>query len=214
VPGFFGDVAAAGGQVVYPVKGGYAVSDLQGAVHLVGELGVESGLPAPVAFDGRMLYGVRRRCQDEVPIGVDTTVVAGAPLPLAPPPSLQTCPVRCAGSGRVRVEPDRRVSIRVRCPTGCRGTLRLVQQRRRHRERVIGSVDFVRASGTLALRPRIANWARSLAGCEGGLRAVAQVHRPVRETKGLGTYRILSRSRCRRTGGPAFKAPRPWPEPR
>ena len=209
-PGFFGDVAVAGGRAVYPAGGGYAVSDLRGAAHPV-ELGVDAVGTAPIAFDGRMLYGVRKRCYDELLLAVDTAVAAGAPLPLAPPPSLETCPVRRrAGSGRVRVAPDRRVSIRVRCPAGCRGTLRLVEQRRGRRERVIGSRDFVSAGGSFVLRPRIASFARSLAGCTGGLRAVAQVHR-ASSTKGLGTYRILSRSRCRRTGGPAFAAPRPWP---
>ena len=209
-PGFFGDAAVARGRAVYPVGGGYAVSDLRGAAHPV-ELGVDAVGTAPIAFDGRTVYGVRKRCHDELLLAVDTAVAVGAPLPLAPPPSLETCPVRRrAGSGRVRVAPDRRVSIRVRCPAGCRGTLRLVEQRRGRRERVIGSRDFVSAGGSFVLRPRIASFARSLAGCSGGLRAVAQVHRDNR-TKGLGTYRILSRSRCRRTGGPAFAAPRPWP---
>ena len=209
-PGLLGDVAVAGGRAVYPVGGGYAVSDLRGAAHPV-ELGVDAVGAAPVAFDGRTVYGVRKRCHDELLLAVDTAVPVVTPLPLAPPPSLETCPVRRrAGSGRVRVAPDRRVSIRVRCPAGCRGTLRLVEQRRGRRERVIGSRDFVSAGGSFVLRPRIASFARSLAGCGGGLRAVAQVHRD-NSTKGLGTYRILSRSRCRRAGGPAFAAPRPWP---
>jgi hypothetical protein len=208
-PGLFGPIAIAGGHVLYPVRGGYAVSDLQGAAHLVGDLPVEI---AQIAFDGRTLYGVRARCHDELLLAVDTTVPASAPLPVAPPPSLQTCPVRRAGSGRVRVAVDRRVSIRVRCPSGCRGTLRLVQQRRGRRERRIGSAEFVRSDGaSFVVRPRIARYARALAGCRGGLRAVAQVHRPNDGATGLGAYRILSRSSCRRTGGPAFAAPRPWP---
>ncbi|HEV7808054.1 MAG TPA: hypothetical protein VGO80_19720 [Solirubrobacteraceae bacterium] len=210
-PGFFGQIAVAGGRVVYPVLGSYAVSDLQGAAHLVGDLPVESVLPASIAFDGHMLYGVRVRCHDELLLAVDTTVPAAAPLPLTPPPSLLTCPVRRAGAGRVRVASDHRVSIRVRCPSGCRGTLRLVQQRRGRRERRIGSVDFVSTANTFTLRPRIARYARALAGCRGGLRAVAQIHRTNDRTTGLGAYRILSRSSCRRSGGPAFATPRPWP---
>lgn len=210
-PGFFGAVAVAGGRAVYPVGGGYAISNLQGAAHLVEELAVDTILPAPIAFDGRTLVGVRERCHDELLLAVDTNVVAAAPLPIAVPPSTQTCPVRRAGSGRVRVAPDLRVSIRVRCPKGCRGTLRLVEQRRGSRERLIGSVDYASAGGSFVLRPRIARYARALAGCRGGLRAVAKVHHTGDRTKGLGVYRILSRTRCRHTGGPAFKAPASWP---
>ena len=211
-PGIFGDIAVAGGRALYPVLGSYAVSDLQGAAHLVGELGVPPVGPAQIAFDGRMLYGVRARCHDELLLRVDTTVAAAAPLAFAAPPSLQTCPVRRVGSGRVRVSPSGRAPIRVRCPSGCRGTLRLVQQRRGRRERLIGSADFAASAGrSFVLRPRIARWARSLAGCTDGLRAVAQVHRPNDGTTGIGAYRILSRSSCRRGGGPAFAAPRPWP---
>ena len=211
-PGFFGDIAVAGGRVIYPVGGGYAVSDLHGAAHLVADLAADSVGTTPVAFDGRTLIGVRRRCHDELLLAVDTTTVAGAPLPLAAPPSLATCPVRRHGSGRVRVAPDRRVSIRLRCPAGCRGTLRLVQQRRGRRERIIGSADVARPDGaSFVVRPRIARYARALAGCSGGLRAVAQFHRPNDGTTGIGAYRILSRSSCRRSGGPVFAAPRPWP---
>ncbi|MDX6681707.1 MAG: hypothetical protein QOG94_1746 [Solirubrobacteraceae bacterium] len=210
-PGLFGPIAIAGGRVLYPVLGSYAVSDLQGAAHLVGELPVALA-PAPIAFDGRTLYGVRARCHDELLLAVDTTVPAAAPPAMAAPPSLQTCPVRRAGPSRVRVAADHRVSIRVRCPSGCRGALRLVQQRRGRRERRIGSVAFVSSGGEpFVLRPRIASYARALAGCSGGLRAVAQVHRTNDGTTGLGAYRILARRSCRRTGGPAFAAPRPWP---
>jgi hypothetical protein len=207
-PGYFGAVAVAGGRVVYPVVGSYGVSDLHGAAHLVSDLPVEI-LPAPIAFDGHTLFGVRRRCQDELLLAVDTDVAAGAALPSAPPPSLATCPVRRAGSSRVRVAADGRVSIRVSCPNGCRGTLRLVEQRRGRRERRIASADFVSGARTFVVRPRVARYARALAGCRGGLRAVAQVHRPGDATKGLGAYRILSHSSCRRTGGPAFATPRP-----
>jgi hypothetical protein len=209
-PGFFGPIAIAGGHVLYPVLGSYAVSDLQGAAHLVGDLPVEIA-QAPIAFDGRTLYGVRARCYDELLLAVDTTVPAAGPLPVSRPPSLRTCPMRRAGSGRVRVAADHRVSVRVRCPSGCRGTLRLVQQRRGRRERRVGGVAFVSGAGSFVLRPRIARYARALAGCSGGLRAVAQIHRTNDGTTGLGAYRILSRSSCRRTGGPAFAAPRPWP---
>ena len=210
-PGFFGQIAIAGGRVVYPVLGSYAVADLQGAAHLIGDLPVATGAPGPIAFDGRTLYGVRALCYEELLLAVDTTVPAAAPLPSTPPPSLLTCPMRRAGSGRVRVATDHRVSIHVRCPSGCRGTLRLVQQRRGRRERRIGSVDFVSGAGSFVLRPRVARYARALAGCSGGLRAVAQVHRTNDGTTGLGAYRILSRTACRHAGGPAFAAPQPWP---
>jgi hypothetical protein len=105
------------------------------------------------------------------------------------------------------------VAIRVRCPIGCQGILRLVEQRRGGRERLVGSVEFVSRGGTLVLRPRIARYARALAGCPGGLRVAAVVHRNGDGTKGLGPYRLISRGRCRRTGGPAFAPPRPWPRP-
>jgi len=111
----------------------------------------------------------------------------------------------------VRVAGDRRVSIRVRCTSGCRGTLRLVEQRRGGRERIVGHADFATAPRTITLRPRIASYARALAGCSGGLRVIAKVYRPGDGAKGLGAFRILSRSRCRRTGGPAFGPPQPWP---
>ncbi|MEY2515157.1 MAG: hypothetical protein QOJ89_2515 [bacterium] len=211
-PGFFGAIAVAGGRVLYPVDGSYAVTDLRGAAHLVGEIGAQPVGPATVAFDGRMLYGVRARCHDELLLAVDTTVATAGSPALAVPPSLQSCPVRRAGTGHVRVKPDGHVRIRVRCPAGCRGTLRLVQQRRGRRERRIASVDFVSPGGSpFVLRPRIARYARALAGCKGGLRAVAEVHRPNDGTTGLGAYRIRSRSSCRRSGGPAFATPRPWP---
>jgi hypothetical protein len=144
------------------------VTDLQGAAHPLGDLPVKSVLPAQIAFDGRTLYGVRKRCHDERLLAVDTTVPAAAPLDLTPAPSPQVCFVRRAGPGRVRVAPDGRVAIRVRCPIGCQGILRLVEQRRGGRERLVGSVEFVSRGGAPVLRPRIARYARALAGCPGG----------------------------------------------
>ena len=111
------------------------------------------------------------------------------------------------------------MNIQLRCPAGCRGTLRLVQQRRGGHERRIASMDHASRPGTFVVRPRIAAYARALAGCSGGLRVNAVLFpaaddRTVAATgKGLGAYRISSRSRCRRTGGPAFRAPAPGPRP-
>jgi len=206
-PGFFGEVAVAGGLVVYPVLGSYAVADVQGAAHTVSELPVDPIRSTPLAFDGRTLLGVRHDCDGDRLLAVDATVAGGGPLPLVPPPSSQACPVRRAGPSRLRIAPDGRVRIRVYCSAGCRGTLRLVEQRRGGRERLIGRADYVLAPGARRIVPvRIAHYARALAGCRGGLRAVAQVRRPGDRAKGLGAYRIVSSSRCRRTGGPAFKA--------
>lgn len=129
-PGILGNVAAvAGGRVVYSVLPGYGVTDLQGAAHLVGELPVQLLTQTQVAFDGRTLFGVRRRCHDELLLAVDATVPASAPVAQSLPPSLATCPVRRAGPGRLRVTAGRRVRVRVRCSAGCQGTLRLVEQR-------------------------------------------------------------------------------------
>ncbi len=212
-PGFPTEIAVAGGRAVYPVGGGFAVSDLRGGAHPLGDLAVDIA-DAGIAFDGRTLYGVRRRCQDELLLAVDTNVAAAAPMPVTPPPSLQTCPVvRRAGAGRLRVASGAVVPVRLRCPAGCQGTLRLVEQRRGRRERIVASVDFASPAGALTLRPKIARFARALAGCRGGLRVAAIVHRNGGATKGLGPYRILSGSSCRRTGGPAFAAPQPWPRP-
>jgi hypothetical protein len=129
--------------------------------------------------------------------------------------------VRRAGPGRLRVGRDGRARIGLRCAAGCRGTLRLVEQRSRRRERLAGRGDYVTASGTVVVRVGLSRWARDRAGCSGGVRVAAITH-PVGPDhvsatagrgKGLGVYRLVSRARCRRTPGPAFTAPRPGPRP-
>jgi len=203
-PSPLGSVAVAAGRAVYPTSGSYAVSDLQGGLHTVGDLPVDA-LGGQIAFDGTTLFGVRRRCLDELLLAADTTKPDGAPMPLTPAP---TCVVRRAGSGRVRVAPDSRVSIRLRCPEGCRATLRLFEQRRGGRERLVATKQFSGGSKAFTVRPRIARYARALAGCRGGLRTVARVYNSSGRAKAIGAYRILSRSRCSRIGGPAFTRPR------
>ena len=126
--------------------------------------------------------------------------------------------MRRSGPGRVRAARDGRVRIALRCAEGCRGTLRLVQQRSGRRERLIGEAAYAHGPGTVVVRVRLAAYARRLAGCAGGLRANAIVF-PSRTTprnlgpRGLGAYRITSSSRCRRTGGPPFAKARRGPRP-
>lgn len=211
-----GEIAVAGGRIVYATGFGYGVTDLQGAVHSLAEATLLLGKAAPVAFDGRMVYAVRNDCDADRLLAVDADVPG--PRPSGTP---QECPVRRSGPARLRVARDGRVTIALRCKAGCRGTLRLLQQRGGRRERLVGRADYGGGAGTVLARPRIARYARALAGCRGGLRAVALLH-PVGDDhtsvssargKGLGAYRIVSRARCRRTGGPSFTAPRGGPRP-
>ena len=125
--------------------------------------------------------------------------------------------MRRVGPSTLRVSSDGRVRIAVRCSAGCRGTLRLVEQRRGLRERRVGEVAYA-GIGSLVLRPRIARYARALAGCRGGLKVRAVLHVTGREPtagygQGFGVYRIASRSHCRRGGGPAFTPRRRGPRP-
>ncbi|MEA2143609.1 MAG: hypothetical protein QOI64_2039 [Solirubrobacteraceae bacterium] len=209
-----GSVAVAGGRILYPVLGGYASVDGTGSAHFVRDA---AGSASPVALDGDTAYVVRVDCDADRLVAVDPSV-AGAPLPL-PPPSLKSCPVRRASPSRLSSTPSGRVNIALRCPAGCRGTLRLVQQRRGGRERRVATVDYAGAAGQVIVSPRIAAYARALAGCRGGLRVNAVLFPAADDRsvpapgKGLGVYRISSRSRCRHSGGPAFKAPLPGPRP-
>ena len=205
-------IAVAGGRVVYSTGSRYVVTDLHGDTHALPGAMWRRYATSSVAFDGHTAYVVRHDCDADrlLAIGVDDR----APLPDV----AATCPVRRAGPSRLRVQTDGRVRIALRCPHGCRGVLRLVQQRHGRRERPVASVPYASAAGSLVLRPRIARYARALAGCSGGMRLSAILH-PVGDTpvrglgKGLGAYRIVSRSRCRRGGGPPFTGRQPGPRP-
>ena len=209
-----GAAVVAGGRIVYPTFGGYAVTGGAGSAQFLRDT---AGSRSALAFDGTTAYVTRVDCDADRLVSVDPGV-DGSPPPL-PLPTLRSCPMRRASPSRLSSTPSGRVSIGLRCPAGCRGTLRLVQQRRGGRERRVGSVDYVSGAGRFVVRPRIAAYARALAGCPGGLRVNAVLFpaaddRTVAATgKGLGAYRISSRSRCRRTGGPAFRAPAPGPRP-
>ena len=209
-----GSVAAAGGRILYPVSGGYAIADAAGAAHFLRD---SAGSRSPIAFDGTTAYVTRVDCDADRLLSVDPAL-AGAPPPL-PPATLRSCPVRRASPSRLSATPSGRVSIALRCPAGCRGTLRLVQQRRGGRERRVASVDYAVPAGQVVLRPRIAAYARALAGCRGGLRVNAVLFPAFDDRtvaapgKGLGVYRISARTRCRHTGGPAFKSPAAGPRP-
>ncbi len=216
----------AGGRVVYAASnsaaGGarFAVTDLQGAAHALAATssGPAGSLPQ-TALNGATAYVVRIDCDADrlVALDIDAT-------PSVAPASQSTgerCPVRRAGSSRLRVTRRMTVRIALRCPHGCRGTLRLVEQRRGRRERPIGQAPYATPGGTVVVRPRIAGYARARAGCAGGLRVAAIVHPigahngpPTSDLgRGLGTFVIVSKSRCRRAGGPAFTKRQHGPRP-
>jgi hypothetical protein len=213
-------VSVAAGRVAYAAMAfsGYAVSDLQGNAHPLAEASLRDGnVLSPTAFDGRTVYVVRSDCDADRLLSVDADVVGTVLAPRSGRP----CPVRRVSSGHVRVLRDGRISIHLRCARGCRGTLRLVQQRRGGRERLVGRASYAGAAGTVVVRPRIARYAKALAGCSGGLRVTALLH-PAGDDEpflggdrgtSLGAYRIASGTRCARSGGPAFTAPRGGPRP-
>lgn len=212
-------LAVAGGRVVYGALTGYAISDLRDVTRPLADARSRGQtVNSPVAFDGRTVFVVRRDCDADRLLAVDADAAAG-PLPALANAPGGTCPLRRSGSGRVRVARDGRVRIALRCAKGCRGTLRLVQERRGGRQRLIGEAAYSHGPGTLAVRPRIAGYARALAGCSGGLRANAVVFVSDTSTTprsservSLGAYRIASSARCRR-GGPAFTVARRGPRP-
>jgi hypothetical protein len=137
---------------------------------------------------------VRLDCDEDRLLAADADAAA-RPLPTLEQTRGQPCPVRRFGAGRVRVARDGRAPIALRCAHGCRGTLRLVQQRRGRSERLIGQATYVHRPGTALVRVPVARYARALAGCSGGLRANAVVF-PIRASpltgaqRGLGIYRI------------------------
>jgi len=205
-----GTLAIAGGRIVYRSSGpqglGYAVSDLQGNAHQLAEIGLTMQ-SSPVAFDGRTAFVVRQDCTADRLLAISADLIGDGP------PQRQCTIRRAASRSRLRVARDGHLRIDLRCAAGCRGELRLVEQRRGGRERLIDSTGFVGDPGRVALRPQIARWARARAGCRGGLRVAAVVFLHGERRRGLGFYRLVSRSRCRRTGGPGFKAPLPAPRP-
>lgn len=203
-------VQVAGGRIVYRTFVNYAVTDLQGVAHALPGVTATSAI-RDVAFDGRTVYVVSSDCDADRLLAVD----ASTPANTRPRDALPTCRVRRSGRARLRVTRDRRVRIGLRCRAGCRGRLRLVQQRSGQRQRVVAETDYAAARNTTTIvRPRIAAYARALAGCSGGLRIDALLYAHGSYTsRGLGSYRISSRSRCRRSGGPTFtpsaRPPRP-----
>jgi len=207
-----GAMAIAAGRVVYPAGESYAVTDPGGGAHLVSELPANSNGPGPIAFDGHTLYAVRTDCDAERLLAVDVDA-AGPP----PPAALQygypvSCPVAPAGSSRARLSP-RGVTVRVSCPAGCRGTLRLTQEHRRN-ERLAGRRE-VSGRGTLTARVPLARYAAGLAGCGGGLRLRAYLdqtvypaaQRTTRSIQWLGLVRVSAAGRCRRLAAPPFQFP-------
>ncbi len=200
----------AGGRIVYrsigPQGAGYAVSDLLGNAHPLAEVGL-GPRPSPVAFDGQTAFVVREDCNADWLLAVNADLVADGP-------TQRPCTIKRENTGsRLRVARDRSVRVDLRCAAGCRGELRLVEQRRGGRERLVGRAAIVGDSGRVSVRPRITRWARARAGCRDGLRVAAVVFPHGAQRRGLGFYRIVSRSRCRRTGGPAFRAPLAAPRP-
>ncbi len=211
-------LAVAGGRIVFGASTGYAIADLQGAVRPLAEARPRAGnVGSPVAFDGRTIFVVDPGCFADHLLAIDADLAAG-PLPAAQQLPKVPCPLRRSGSGRLRAGSDGRVRIALHCEQGCRGTLRLVQQRAGRRERLVGEAAYGHAPGPVVVRVRLAAYARRLAGCAGGLRANAIVFAS-RNTpgnlgsRGLGAYRITSASTCRRTGGPPFSNPRRGPRP-
>jgi hypothetical protein len=209
-------LAVAGGRLVFGASTGYAITDLQGAARpLAGATPRNASVASPVAFDGRTVFVVRPDCDADRLLAIDADAAAG---PLPAQVRERSCPLRRAGAGRLRVGRDGRVRIALRCADGCRGTLRLVQQRRGHRERLIGAAPYSHGPGTAVARPAIARYARALAGCPGGLLASAVLFAShgaptTPGPRGLGAYRITSSAHCRRSGGPPFTSPRRGPRP-
>ena len=200
------------GRIVYrsigPQGAGYAVSDLQGAAHPLAEIGRGSRRerhrsPSTVARPSSC-------ARTATPTGCWRSTPTSSPMAR---PSARARSSREKTTGRLRVARDRSVRIDLRCAAGCRGELRLVEQRHGRRERLVGRAAFVGDPGRVSVRPQIARWARARAGCRGGLRVAAVLFPHGAARRGLGFYRIVSRSRCRRTGGPPFRAPLPAPRP-
>jgi hypothetical protein len=101
--------------------------------------------------------------------------------------------------------------VKLGCPAGCHGTLRLVQQRAL-RERVAGLRD-VSGRGAFTARVQLPRWAAGLAACGRGVRlratlyraALPAVTRAPRTPLDLGVLRVRSAAPCRHIAGPAFE---------
>jgi hypothetical protein len=138
----------------------------------------------------------------------DRAAAAEGPVPAAP---LGLRPRPAAAS-------DGRVRIALRCEHGCRGTLRLVQQRAGRRERLVGEAAY-RARAGAGLGARQARPVRAAArrlprrlARERDRVCVAHT----RETSGRAGSAptgFVSGSPCRRTGGPPFAKARRGPRP-
>ena len=142
--------------------------------HTVGEPIAPNGAPGPIAFDGRTLYGVRGECDGHRLIAVDVTVPGTPPAAVAPDGPAR--PVALRGSAKRRLDPrTHSLTVPLACPAGCRGTLRIVQQRGL-RERIAARVEV---SGRGALRIRLASrrYVTALAACGTGVRLFAKLYR-------------------------------------
>ena len=211
-----GAIAIAGGRVVYPSSPAFAVTDGSGTGNLVADLPALNGAAGPIAFDGRTLYGVRNDCDADRLLAADVT--AGGPAPTAvTAPDGPDCPAARTGSAHLRLDRTHAVRVTLACPAGCRGTLRLVQQRGA-RERVAGQRE-VGGRGALSVRVQLAPYAAGLAACAGGLRVRATLYRdalplPARNPRtalALGVLRVRSTGRCRHGAGPGFERRVPMP---
>ncbi len=202
-------IAVVGERVVYQALSGYGVTDLRGRAQALGDATAPATIAGGIAFDGRTVFAVRSRCSEDLLLALDSDVAAQG----APPPQGQTrapCVIRRAGPSRLRASRDGVVRVPIRCgSTGCRATLRLVQQRSGRAERLIASAGFARSGrGTVVTRMRLPRYARELAGCDRGLLVRAVLWPFSEHSRGLGSYRIVSPARCRRGGGPPFTAVR------
>lgn len=211
-----GAMAVAGGRIVYPSSPAFAVTDGSGTGSLVADLPALNGAAGPIAFDGRTLYGVRNDCDADRLLAVDVTAGGAAPTAISSPDG-PGCPAARTGSARLRLDRTHAVRVRLACPAGCRGTLRLVQQRG-SRERVAGQRE-VGGRGAISVRVQLAPYAAGLAACAGGLRLRATLYRdalpmPTRNPRtalALGVLRVRSSERCRHGAGPGFERRVPMP---
>jgi hypothetical protein len=183
---------------------GLTVTDPAGAAHPLGEARL-SAQPSPIAFDGRTVFVVRPDRQGDALLAIDADATA-------PPARQPSCSVHRSGSGPLPIARDKTIRVSLRCPAGCRGTLRLVQRHGR-RERVLGERAFVSARQRFAVHPPIARYATALAGCRRGIRVNAVLFTHTGTRSSLGTYRLISRTPCRRSTDPPFTAPLPAPRP-
>jgi len=212
--------AIVGGRMVYRSGQGFAITDLQGNAHALDpEAREPSTKIAPIAFDGRTAYVVRSDCTADRLLAVDTYAVGPPPPPLTSSVE-EFCPVKRSGSSRLRVRSDGRARFVLSCRDGCHGRLRIVQQRGRL-ARLVGKADYSVGPGRVVVKPKIAKFARALAGCKGGVRVIAlsqpagtDDYKQAGEGTGIrvSPYRLSSNSRCRRSG-PKFTTPKEGPRP-